>query len=157
MFIVSLPHYLKFILWPDQRALSSSENPPSLFPAAFSVFSCKRTESSGGDVLIRRILGKAEGENADNNSGIVGYYFGSLAQTESSCCPAAEPSLLSSLPLLKVVSNGGVGIDHLNVPYINSLGVKVTNTPSVVSDATADIAMGLLLASARKIVEGEIG
>ncbi|KAM4539122.1 putative 2-ketogluconate reductase isoform 1-T7 [Odontesthes bonariensis] len=72
------------------------------------------------------------------------------------CCPAAEPSLLSSLPSLKVVSNGGVGIDHLNVPYINSLGVKVTNTPGVVSDATADIAMGLLLASARKIVEGHL-
>ncbi|XP_041823166.1 probable 2-ketogluconate reductase isoform X2 [Melanotaenia boesemani] len=72
------------------------------------------------------------------------------------CCPAAEPSLLSSLPSLKVVANGGVGIDHLDVPYINSLGVKVTNTPGVVSDATADIAMGLLLASARKIVEGHL-
>ncbi|XP_022603112.1 uncharacterized protein LOC111223297 isoform X2 [Seriola dumerili] len=69
-------------------------------------------------------------------------------------CPAAKPSLLSSLPSLKVVANGGVGIDHLDVPYITSLGVKVTNTPGVVSDATADIAMGLLLASARKIVEG---
>lgn len=70
--------------------------------------------------------------------------------------PAAEPSLLSSLPALKVVANGGVGIDHLDVPYITSLGVKVTNTPGVVSNATADIAMGLLLASARKIVEGEV-
>nr|XP_046274281.1 probable 2-ketogluconate reductase isoform X2 [Scatophagus argus]XP_046274282.1 probable 2-ketogluconate reductase isoform X2 [Scatophagus argus]XP_046274283.1 probable 2-ketogluconate reductase isoform X2 [Scatophagus argus] len=69
-------------------------------------------------------------------------------------CPAAEPSLLSLLPSLKVVANGGVGIDHLDVPYITSLGVKVTNTPGVVSDATADIALGLLLASARKIVEG---
>lgn len=69
-------------------------------------------------------------------------------------CPAAKPSLLTSLPALKVVANGGVGIDHLDVPYITSLGVKVTNTPGVVSDATADIAMGLLLASARKIVEG---
>ncbi|CAI5690821.1 unnamed protein product [Oreochromis niloticus] len=68
--------------------------------------------------------------------------------------PAAEPSLLSSLPSLKVVANGGVGIDHLDVPYITSLGVKVANTPGVVSDATADMAMGLLLASARKIVEG---
>lgn len=71
-------------------------------------------------------------------------------------CPAAEPSLLSFLPSLKVVSNGGVGIDHLDVPYINSLGVKVTNTPGVVSNATADIAMALLLASARTIVEGEV-
>ncbi|XP_070841061.1 probable 2-ketogluconate reductase [Chaetodon trifascialis] len=69
-------------------------------------------------------------------------------------CPAAEPSLLTLLPSLKVVANGGVGIDHLDVPYITSLGVKVTNTPGVVSDATADMALGLLLASARKIVEG---
>ncbi|TNN72334.1 Glyoxylate reductase [Liparis tanakae] len=68
--------------------------------------------------------------------------------------PAAEPSLLSLLPSLKVVSSGGVGIDHLDVPYIASLGVKMTNTPGVVSDATADIAMALLLASARRIVEG---
>lgn len=44
----------------------------------------------------RKIKVKARGqmegvENADNNSGIVGYYLGSLAQTESSCCPAVEP------------------------------------------------------------------
>uniref|UniRef100_A0A3B3V328 Zgc:136493 n=1 Tax=Poecilia latipinna TaxID=48699 RepID=A0A3B3V328_9TELE len=70
--------------------------------------------------------------------------------------PAAEPSLLSCLPSLKVIANGGVGIDHLDVPYINSFGVKVTNTPGVVSDATADMAMALLLASARTVIEGEI-
>ncbi|XP_068432268.1 probable 2-ketogluconate reductase [Clinocottus analis] len=68
--------------------------------------------------------------------------------------PAAEPSLLRLLPLLKVIAGVGAGIDHLDLPYISSLGVKVTNTPGVVSDATADIAMGLLLASARRIVEG---
>lgn len=71
-------------------------------------------------------------------------------------CPAVEPSLLSSLPSLKVVANGGVGIDHLDVPYITSQGVKVANTPGVVSDATADMGMALLLASARKVVEGEV-
>lgn len=70
--------------------------------------------------------------------------------------PAAEPSLLRLLPSLKVVSSGGVGIDHLDVPFINSLGVKVANTPGVVSDSTAELAMGLLLASAYKILEGEI-
>ncbi|XP_032437011.1 probable 2-ketogluconate reductase isoform X1 [Xiphophorus hellerii] len=70
--------------------------------------------------------------------------------------PAAEPSLMSCLPSLKVIANGGVGIDHLDVPYINSFGVKVTNTPGVVSDATADMAMALLLASARKVLEGHL-
>uniref|UniRef100_A0A667XDM9 Glyoxylate reductase/hydroxypyruvate reductase n=1 Tax=Myripristis murdjan TaxID=586833 RepID=A0A667XDM9_9TELE len=68
--------------------------------------------------------------------------------------PAAEPSLLRLLPSLKVIASGGVGIDHLDLLFIASLGVKVTNTPGVVSDATADIGMGLLLASARKIVQG---
>ncbi|KAK9537246.1 hypothetical protein VZT92_004880 [Zoarces viviparus] len=67
--------------------------------------------------------------------------------------PAAEPWLLRSLPSLKVVASGGVGTDHLDVPFINSLGVKVANTPGVVSDASADLAMGLLLASARKILD----
>lgn len=70
--------------------------------------------------------------------------------------PAAEPSLLRLLPSLKVISYAGVGIDHLDVPYITSLGVKVANTPGVVSDATADMGMALLLASARTILEGEI-
>lgn len=68
--------------------------------------------------------------------------------------PEILPSLLSSLPALKLVANGGVGVDHFDIPYLNSLGVKVSNTPHVVSNATADMAMGLLLASARQIVEG---
>ncbi|XP_062393701.1 glyoxylate/hydroxypyruvate reductase B [Sardina pilchardus] len=62
--------------------------------------------------------------------------------------------LLQSLPNLKVVVNGGVGVDHFDIPLINSFGVKVCNTPDVVDNATADIGMGLMLASARKILEG---
>lgn len=69
--------------------------------------------------------------------------------------PKPEPSLLSSLPSLKVVANAGAGVNHLDVQYINSRGVKVTNTPGVVSNATADMAMALLLASARRVLEGE--
>lgn len=65
-----------------------------------------------------------------------------------------DRSLLQSLPSLKVVVNGGVGVDHLDIPMINSFGVKVCNTPHVVDNATADLGMGLMLASARKIVEG---
>nr|XP_019960894.1 PREDICTED: uncharacterized protein LOC109641034 [Paralichthys olivaceus] len=68
--------------------------------------------------------------------------------------PAAEPSLLRLLPSLKVVASGGVGTDHLDLPFISGRGVIVANTPGVVSDGTADLAMGLLLASARKILEG---
>lgn len=66
-----------------------------------------------------------------------------------------DQNLLQSLPNLKAVVNGGVGVDHLDIPLINSFGVKVSNTPHVVDNATADIGMSLMLASARKIVESE--
>jgi len=42
----------------------------------------------------------------------------------------------------------------LDIPLLNSFGVKVCNTPNVVDDATADLAMGLMLASARNIIQG---
>lgn len=67
-----------------------------------------------------------------------------------------DRDLLQSLPNLKAVVNGGVGVDHLDVPLINSFGVKVSNTPHVVDNATADIGMALMLASARNIVMGEL-
>ncbi|XP_077068658.1 glyoxylate/hydroxypyruvate reductase B [Siphateles boraxobius] len=65
-----------------------------------------------------------------------------------------DQNLLQSLPNLKAVVNGGVGVDHLDIPLINSFGIKVSNTPHVVDNATADIGISLMLASARKIVEG---
>nr|XP_006635926.1 PREDICTED: probable 2-ketogluconate reductase [Lepisosteus oculatus]XP_015213081.1 PREDICTED: probable 2-ketogluconate reductase [Lepisosteus oculatus] len=68
--------------------------------------------------------------------------------------PEIDRDLLRSLPNLKVVVNGGVGVDHLDIPLINSFGVKVTNTPHIVDNATADLGMALMLASARKLIEG---
>ncbi|XP_007426499.1 uncharacterized protein LOC103050057 isoform X1 [Python bivittatus] len=68
--------------------------------------------------------------------------------------PVIDPELLESLPNLKVIGNSGVGVNHLNLKLITSFGVKVTNTPHAVSDSTADIGMALMLASARRLVEG---
>ncbi|XP_067393645.1 probable 2-ketogluconate reductase isoform X2 [Emydura macquarii macquarii] len=70
------------------------------------------------------------------------------------CRPVVDRELLQSLPHLKVIANSGVGVDHLDLKLISSFGVKVTNTPHAVSDSTADIGMALMLASARKLVEG---
>uniref|UniRef100_K7FC11 D-isomer specific 2-hydroxyacid dehydrogenase catalytic domain-containing protein n=1 Tax=Pelodiscus sinensis TaxID=13735 RepID=K7FC11_PELSI len=68
--------------------------------------------------------------------------------------PVANQELLSSLPNLKVIATGGAGVDHLDLKLISSFGVKVANTPFAVSNATADLGMALMLASARRIVEG---
>ncbi|XP_050164662.1 probable 2-ketogluconate reductase isoform X2 [Myiozetetes cayanensis] len=70
------------------------------------------------------------------------------------CRPTIDRELLESLPNLKVIGNSGVGVDHLDLKMISSFGVKVTNTPHAVADPTADIGMALMLASARRLVEG---
>jgi glyoxylate reductase len=58
-------------------------------------------------------------------------------------------------PQLRVVANYAVGFDNIDVAAARQRGVVVTNTPDVLTDATADLAFGLLLAAARHIGEGE--
>ncbi|NXR08533.1 HPPR reductase, partial [Semnornis frantzii] len=70
--------------------------------------------------------------------------------------PHINRELLQSLPNLKVIGNSGVGVDHLDLALISDFGVKVTNTPHAVADPTADMGMALMLASARRLVEGNV-
>lgn len=58
-------------------------------------------------------------------------------------------------PKCKILANFGVGINHIDVSAARDHGVTVTNTPGAVTDATADIAMTLMLMSARRAGEGE--
>jgi lactate dehydrogenase-like 2-hydroxyacid dehydrogenase len=55
----------------------------------------------------------------------------------------------------KMLGNFGVGYNHIDVAAAQTAGVQVSNTPDVLTDATADIAMTLLLATARRAGEGE--
>lgn len=66
-----------------------------------------------------------------------------------------DANLLDQFPGLKVIGNHGVGCDHIDVPACKARGIRVGNTPDVLSDAAADMAMALLLASARRIREGD--
>ncbi len=64
-----------------------------------------------------------------------------------------EP-VLAACPKLKVVANVAVGYDNIDVAAAARRGVVVTNTPGVLTDATADFAWALLLAVARNVVAG---
>ncbi|WP_337860994.1 D-glycerate dehydrogenase, partial [Ferroplasma sp.] len=55
---------------------------------------------------------------------------------------------------LKVISTYSVGYDHIDVEYAKKHGITVTNTPEVLTDATADLIFGIMLAVARNIVSG---
>jgi len=61
---------------------------------------------------------------------------------------------LKHLPQLKIVANCAVGHDNVDVVAAELRGVRVTNTPDVLTDATADLTWALILACARRVVEG---
>jgi len=66
-----------------------------------------------------------------------------------------DGALLDAAPELKVVANVAVGYDNIDVPAVKSRGVVVTNTPDVLTEATAELTWALLLSLARRIGEGE--
>jgi lactate dehydrogenase-like 2-hydroxyacid dehydrogenase len=56
---------------------------------------------------------------------------------------------------VKILGNYGVGVSHIDLPTCKRLGIVVTNTPDVLTDATAEIAVTLMLMAARRAGEGE--
>ncbi len=66
-----------------------------------------------------------------------------------------DADLMAMAPNLKVIANYAVGFDNIDVHAAAKKGIHVTNTPDVLTHATADLAMALLLAAARRIPEAE--
>ncbi len=62
---------------------------------------------------------------------------------------------LDRLPRLRVVANFAVGYDNVDIAAAHARGVAVTNTPGVLTEATADLTWALILAAARRLPEGE--
>ncbi|MDB5342116.1 MAG: D-glycerate dehydrogenase [Schlesneria sp.] len=69
--------------------------------------------------------------------------------------PRVDGPLMDRAPNLKLVSNHGVGVDHIDCAAAKSRGVLVGNTPGCLDAATADMTMALLLAAARNVVAGD--
>jgi glyoxylate reductase len=81
-----------------------------------------------------------------------------LAQAEVLVVLVSEPITeadLDAAPKLKAIGTYSVGVNHLPVTACQARGITVVNTPGVLTDATADIALALLLALTRRVAEGE--
>jgi len=63
--------------------------------------------------------------------------------------------MLDGLPGVRVISNYGVGVDHIDVADAHDRDIPVGNTPNILDGATADTGFALLLAVARRVVEGD--
>jgi lactate dehydrogenase-like 2-hydroxyacid dehydrogenase len=66
-----------------------------------------------------------------------------------------DEAALAAAPDLKVISNIAVGYNNIDVPACTRRGIRVTNTPGVLDDTTADLTWSLLMAAARRIAEGD--
>jgi glyoxylate reductase len=81
-----------------------------------------------------------------------------LADADAAIVLLQDPitrAVLEANPNLRVVSNFAVGYNNIDVEAARELGVTVTNTPGVLTEATADLTLALLLAVTRRIVEGD--
>jgi glyoxylate reductase len=66
-----------------------------------------------------------------------------------------DAELIDSAPRLRAISNYAVGVDNIDLEAATRRGIPVGHTPEVLTDATADLAVGLMLAVARRIPEGD--
>ncbi len=81
-----------------------------------------------------------------------------LAEADAAITLLSDPitrHVLESNPNLRIVSNFAVGYNNVDIDAARELGVVVTNTPGVLTEATADLTMALILAVTRRIVEGD--
>lgn len=66
-----------------------------------------------------------------------------------------DKEAIDAMKYCKVIANYAVGYNNIDIDYAKGKGIVVTNTPDVLTDSTADIAMALVLACARRITEAE--
>lgn len=81
-----------------------------------------------------------------------------IGDKEGLLCMITDPidqELLDRAPRLKIIANYGVGYNNIDINAATKKGVPVTNTPGVLTDSTADLAFALILASARRLIEGD--
>ncbi len=66
-----------------------------------------------------------------------------------------DEKMIDQMDKCKIIANYAVGFNNINIAYANKKGITVTNTPDVLTDSTADLAMALVLACSRRLIAGE--
>jgi glyoxylate reductase len=121
---------------------------------------CAKSDEKKGSTVVFGLLHKAHDEKTGKEILSVPSTW-TTAQCEAIRAilvfghPTIDKSTLEQFPKLVVVSNFGVGIDHISVTDAFECNVQVGNTPNVLNKTVADLTMGLLLAAARHIVQSD--
>ena len=96
--------------------------------------------------------------NADDHSFSADELRTALNEADALCATVTDnlsAEVLSAAGRTRIIANFGVGVNHIDMGAARAQGIAVTNTPDVLTECTADLAMALLLMSARRAGEGE--
>jgi glyoxylate reductase len=107
---------------------------------------------------LRAALPGARVEVPPDGAGWHGLAGIDLADADALVClllDRIDSALLARAPRLRVIANCAVGVDNIELAAAASAGVVVTNTPDVLTEATAEFAIALMFAAARRLGEGE--
>lgn len=79
----------------------------------------------------------------------------SIRAVVGSSMAGADAELIAELPRMEIVANFSVGVDKIDLNKCREKGIRVTNTPDVLTDDVADLAVGLMLAVLRRLCESD--
>ncbi|KAE8736125.1 putative glycerate dehydrogenase [Hibiscus syriacus] len=79
----------------------------------------------------------------------------SIQAVAGNATAGADAELIEALPKLEIVANFSVGLDKIDLAKCKEKGIRVTNTPDVLTEDVADLAIGLMLAVLRKLCESD--
>lgn len=114
-----------------------------------------RTLPRAGLALLDERFEVEAGELAVDRDGLRARVAGAAAIVADPTVPVDDELLKSAGPALQVVANFAVGYDNVDLDACRSAGVTVTNTPDVLTNATAELTVALMLAAARRLSEGD--
>lgn len=101
---------------------------------------------AGHDVTVR-------GSDSPVTRGVLLQVLGEADALVSMLTERIDADLLAAAPSLRIVANFAVGTNNIDIAAATKRGIAVTNTPDVLTDATADLTLALILAASRRIVE----
>ncbi len=108
--------------------------------------------------LVAQVRARFPGARVDVPEQWIGIERCDLTDADALVCllmDRIDGAVLARAPKLRVVANCAVGYDNVDLAAATAVGVAVTNTPDVLTEATAELAFALMLAAARRLPEGE--
>ncbi|OAY36667.1 glyoxylate/hydroxypyruvate/pyruvate reductase 2KGR [Manihot esculenta] len=94
-------------------------------------------------------------QNAPDKTQFINSHKNSIRAIVGSGGFGADAKLIDQLPKLEIISSHSVGLDKVDLPKCKEKGIRVTNTPDVLTDDVADLAIGLMLAVLRRLCESD--